>query len=303
MCARLLGLGAVALALLYGSVSCLPADTRPAPGSILLTVASGDEPVTMTADGWAITVDRLILGIGGLHLAGSDSRCNDYSESSYIRLLDGRLPDDQKVGIVYGLGQCYFGFQVFWPSSDAVLGQGVSEADRERMEGRGGRPGQYRQGMTLDFSATATRAMETKRVHWQFRQPATYPRCFRKPPDAAPPQPIELRGDENVTFHIAIRGAALFGDDFDPTTAKLRFDPIAAADTVHGNADHEVTLDELRTMSMDAVRQYGPYGVPATMTGGPNSMPRSLEDYMYRVLIRPIARFREDVSCDNNFGF
>jgi len=302
MRARRLGIGAIALALLGGSVSCLPADTRPPPGSILLTVASGDEPVTTTADGWAISVDRLLLGIGGVHLDYGTS-CSRYTESGgYLRLLDGRLPDDQKLGIVYGLGRCYFGFQVFWPSSDTVLGEGVSEADRQRMEGSGGRV--FHQGRTVDFSATATRGTETKRVHWQLRQPATYPRCFRKPPDGAPPQPIELPGDENLTFHIVIRGTALFADDADPATAKLRFDPIARADGILGFfADDEVTLEELRAMSMDAVRQYGPYGVPDTMTGGPNSVPRSLEDYMYRVLLRRVAGFREDVSCDNNFGF
>jgi hypothetical protein len=156
--------------------------------------------------------------------------------------------------------------------------------------------------MTVDFSATATRAMETKRVHWQFRQPATYPRCYRNPTDAAP-QPAELRGDENLTFHIAIRGAALFRDDFNPTTAKLRFDPIAAADAVHGNADDEVTLAELGAMSLDAVRQYGPYSVPDTMTRVPSPMPRSLENYMYRVLLQGLAGFREDVICDNNLLF
>jgi hypothetical protein len=303
MCARRLGIGAVALALVGGSVSCLPADTRPAPGSILLTVASGDEPVTMTADGWAITVDRLILGIGDLRLDFGTS-CNRYTEGGYVRLLDGLVRHDQKVGITYGLGQCYFSFQMIWPSSDTLLGEGVSESDRERMRGGrvAGTPGQYQQGLALDFAATATRGMATKRIHWLFRSPTPYVRCFRKLPDA-PPQRIELRSDEHLTFRIAVRGVTLFGDGADPDTATLRFDPIAAADAVHGNADDEITLAELGAMSMDAVRQYGPYVVPATMTGGPHSVPRSLEDYMYRVLLRGVAGFGEDVSCDNNFAF
>src|SRR5689334_11162816 len=83
-----------ALLAMLGSPSCLPADTRPPPGSILLLVSSADQPTTVTADGWSITIDRLLLGMGDASLGFN---CKTYSESDYLRLLDARITTDQKL--------------------------------------------------------------------------------------------------------------------------------------------------------------------------------------------------------------
>jgi len=102
-----------------GAASCLPVDTRPPAGSILLTLTSDDEPSVTTADGWSIAVDRLLLGIGNTSLgndeaswSSSSNQCTHYSDAHYGRLLDGRLRTDQKVGTIFGLGQCNFYFRV-----------------------------------------------------------------------------------------------------------------------------------------------------------------------------------------------
>ena len=113
------GMSLVVAAALLGlaGASCLPADTRPPPGSVLLTVTSGDAPSVPTVDGWAIAVDRLFIGMGQ---AGFEYECKTYTDEGpgprYDRLLDATLHADQKISISYGLGKCIFGFGVTWPS-------------------------------------------------------------------------------------------------------------------------------------------------------------------------------------------
>jgi hypothetical protein len=299
------GLVASVLGFLVGP-SCLPTDTREPPGSILLMVTSADEPSVTTADGWSIAVDRLLLGMGDANLGGTylglgpDENCTRYSTSRYRRLLDARFPDDQKLSIMFGLGQCHFYFNIGAPSYDALLGEGVTEADKDRMAApefpiRGRVP----LGIAIDLVATATRGPETKRVHWKFSEGPRGLTCGRGVPPE-PSQPIELQRDVNLTFHIGIRGAALFGDDADPNTATLRFDAIAAADTTYGNNDGEITLDELGGVSLDFARRHGPYRI-ATRPGDPPGPPvpgtQKLKDYVNRELLPSLVRMREDITC------
>jgi hypothetical protein len=290
-----------ALSVALGGAACLPADTRPVPGSILLLATSEDEPSTTTADGWTITIDRLVLGLGNASFVTAD--CSRYSEAHYVRLLDGRLVHEQKISILYGLGQCNFGFQVLWPGSDTLLGEGVTEADRQLMVGGEveGPPGPRREGIAVDFAATATRGGETKRMHWPFGQATTNPGCMRSAPDATM-RSLELESGQDLTLHLGVRGVTLFGDDADPDDALLRFDAIAAADTHFGNADGDVALDELGDVTLEAARQFAPgrYAVGREMQGG---TPHSLEDYIHLVLLRRLVGFREDIACSSFLGF
>jgi hypothetical protein len=296
------GLVATVLGFLAGQ-SCLPTDTREPPGSILLMVTSADEPSVTTADGWSITVDRLLLGMGDANLGdanlGRNESCTRYSTSFYRRLLDARSPGDQKLSIMYGLGRCHFYFNIVAPSYDALLGEGVTEADKDRMAGpefaiRGRVP----EGIAIDLAATATRGPETKRVHWKFGRDGARGLTCGVPPE--PSQPIELQRDVNLTFHIGIRGAALFGDDANPNTATLRFDAIAAADTTYGNNDGEITLDELGGVSLDFARRHGPYRIaarPGDPPGPPVPGTQKLKDYVNRELLPSLVRMREDITC------
>jgi hypothetical protein len=284
------------LAALGGGASCLPADTRPPPGSILLMVASADEPEVTTADGWSITVDRLLLGMGQADLANNE--CEDYTEGSYLRLLDGRRATEQKVNLVFGLGQCDFSLRVVPPTSESLLGEGVSEADKELMKRPDGplrNPGPG-QGIAVDFAATATRGAETKHVHWRINQPTSF-QCSRGA--GTPSLPFELRSsDDHFTLHIALRGAALFGDDDTAASATLRFDPFAAADTVFGNADGDVTINELAGVSLNVARQFGPYGVEHI-----RGAPSSLEAYLYLALLPQMVGFREEIACESAISY
>jgi len=268
-------------------------------------VTSADEPLVTTADGWSIVVDGLILGIGVAGLltpAFVNRSCNSYSEGPrYSRLLDARLPTDQKVSTLFGLGRCHLTFAITPPSDDTLLGENVSQADKDRMAGRALADGRRAAGMAIDFAATATRGPETKQVHWQLRQGRGFT-CSRTV-EGVPSQPIELESEANLPFHIGIRGAALFADSAGPT-ATLRFDSIAAADTDHGNGDGEITLDEVGKVTLDVARRYGPYD-SASIPGAPvvPTFPgsASLEDYIYRDLLPTLVSMREHVTCTAGF--
>jgi len=273
-------------------------------------VTSADDPLVTTADGWSIVVDRLILGIGGAGLLDPPPpfnylSCNTYSEARYGRLLDARLPIDQKLGILFGLGQCTFSFVIMSPFNDTLLGENVTQADKDLMAGSGsqfGDPRQRTQGVAIDFAATATRGPETKQVRWRLRQGAGMS-CARTVAGMTA-EPIELASEASLAFHIGIRGAALFADDASPN-ASLRFDSIASADTVYGNGDGEITLDEVGKVTLNVARQHGPYNA-ATVPGVPvgPGIPGSvtLEDYINRELLATMVRVREDVTCTDGFG-
>jgi hypothetical protein len=262
---------------------------------VLLTVTSGDEPSVITADGWSMTVDRLFIGLGN---AGFEPRtdCETYSDSSYDRLLDATLSKEQKLSIIYALGNCPFHLNLWSPSPEAVLGEGVTEADREAMGGLGATtPNRPPVGIAVDFAATALRGAETKRMHWRFRQFTSYGPCSPRAEDRTP-LPLVLHSDENLTVRTAVRGTVLFADDA-AATASLRFDPMAEADTTPGGGDGEVTLQELGMVRIEDARRFGPYGC----NGGLCS-PRTLEDYLYQVLFQQIVQFSAPFGCDSNPG-
>ena len=282
-----------ALTLLGGAVSCLPVDTRTPPGSLFLTLVSDNEPSVTTADGWSISVDRLLLGIGEASLGES---CTPYSDDNYDRLLDGLLPTAQKVGIVYGLGQCDFLFVIRAPSHNTVLGEGVTEADKTLM-GTWDDRGSHRpmNNIAVYFAATATREGETKHVHWMIDQPTSYLECARQ--TEAGSQLMRLESNENITLQIGIRGVELFGNDESPT-AELRFDPFVYADDEFGDGDGNVTLHEMGLVEINRLQGFGPYSVGSNT----QSLVRTLEGYMQFVLLPKIARFRENVTCQTRSG-
>src|SRR6185369_10597678 len=84
-----------------------------------------------TADGWAITFDRLLIGLGRVQLDGD--ACTTYSGAAYSRIFDMLAPGPQKVSEQFALGQCAFQFGVAAPSIDSLLGAGVDSADADAM--------------------------------------------------------------------------------------------------------------------------------------------------------------------------
>jgi hypothetical protein len=310
----------VALSVLVGLAcgSCLPRDTRPVPASLAVS-AVGSAPLlgahgsVLTADGWSVTYDRFLIAIGGASLGGD--ACTSYYDADYRRVLDMQTPGAQKVGLVYALGACDFGFRVSGPDSDAVLGAGVSAADAALM----GTPGSDRyttnRGVSLYARGSATRGAVRKAFAWEFRQRVGYESCVST---ALPPgsSTFELASGEPVTLSIAIHGETLLLDSLDVSRAALRFDAIASADDRYGNHDGEVTLDELGLVPLAAVAGpskgdagasgVGPGGDASAADGGASTYRAApdagattfatLEDFVYLGLFPKVARI-DGASC------
>jgi len=289
------------LLLAWGAFSCLPADTRPPPATVLLDVSPNDasQKGVTTVDGWSISIDRFFVGIGD---ASVGDACISYSDAGYSRLLDGKRADDQKLSLLFGLGQCEIDYRISPPASDMLLGTGVTEADAILLATKDIDPYVTQPaGISVDLGATATRGTSIKRLHWSFRQRIRYRNC-QTPVDGQPAKPLDFPSNANLTYHIALMPDALLRDD-NNETASLRFDAIASADTMFGDADGNVTLDELGKVSMDVARQAGPYGigVAAPTMMSPVTI-QSLEDYVYLVLLPTIPQFREPILCEPTIG-
>lgn len=78
--------------------SCVPADTRPPPGMLTLTVSPSEAVSSgvMTADGWRLTFERVLIAIGG---AALDDGCIQYSQANYDRIVDVTLDELRAVSI------------------------------------------------------------------------------------------------------------------------------------------------------------------------------------------------------------
>ncbi len=74
-----------------------------------------------------LRVAKLVHVIGSVRLGDS---CLTYTEPDYDRVLDVPTKSQQKLSITYAIGTCSFGFRVMPPSTDALLGDGVTEDDK-----------------------------------------------------------------------------------------------------------------------------------------------------------------------------
>ena len=304
---------ALLLALTATLESCLPPDDRPPPGHLLVTASPSPavEEGVVTVDGWHLTFQRVTAGIGRVSIGDCA-----YVDSHYDRLLDVTRGGGQKVNEQFGLGACDFGFRVAVPQTDALLGAGMTEADRAVMRAPGTDPYATDAGVTVWIEGTASRAGETKGFRWLFRQPYRYESCEVEV-NGSTLVGVNLVGNDRQTFDIRIAAERLFRDDIQEATAALRFDPFAAADA---NGDGQITLEELGKVQLSKIRGPGPYGITADAgdggdaeAGDPDAdVPdggdpdagessvgkyNTLQDYVYNVLLPTLPRFRGTGHC------
>jgi hypothetical protein len=294
------GASAAAVSLLD---ACVPADDRPTPGKLTLTVSPSPavQNGVVTADGWSVVFERVMVGIGRASLGNT---CARYSDSSYDRLLDVTSKSGQKLSILYGIGQCDLRFRVSSPSSDAVLGEGVSEEQKTAQRTPGSDPYVPLGGIAMDVTGAATRDGVTKRFHLVFRPRVRYANCGLGE-DAG--NGVNLRSEVEEVFDIRIEAEAVLRDDVDAATASLRFDPFAAADK---DGDGMVTLDELRAIPIGSVRDSGAFeaGVyefdddAGIFRQGKAVAIESLGDYVYELLLPSLPRFRGTGGCGAGVG-
>lgn len=301
--------------------ACLPADTRAAPGELTMTVSPSDATLhgIATADGWTITFDRVLVSMGHTTL---DDDCNSYSDARYYRLLDLGAGSGQTLSLLFGLGTCDLQFRFAPPDADAVLGAGITDADEMYMRTPLQDDGyNIDSGVALDVVGSAARDGAVSRFHWSFRQNIRYGNCTF-PGASGSGSGVTLLGGDHVTYDIRMPAEALFRDNVDPEHASLHFAPFAAADALFGNADGEVSLDELRRVpGFVAATDATGIGVswrPATSIAPPSAdggapiavdagaaadsiatpVAASLADFVYVFLVPSMPLFRDGGRCE-----
>jgi hypothetical protein len=295
-CALVLGVavgGASAFASFQG---CVPADNRPVPGALTVTVSPSPGILggVVTADGWAVTFDRVLVAIGAVRLGDT---CLTYTEPDYDRVLDVTTKSQQKLSITYAVGTCSFGFRVMPPSSDALLGDGVTEEDKTALRIPGQDAYVPRGGIAYSLVGHATRGDVRKSFQLQFRPRVRYQNCTLT---ADGGDPVDLPSQASVTYDIRIEAEAVLRDDVDAAAA-LRFEPFANADQ---NGDGQITLDELRGVPIATVRdggafEAGTYDIDdaGQVRQGKPIVIETFGDYVYELLLPSIPRFQGAGTC------
>ena len=286
----------LAAATVWLGAGCLPPDTRPTPGSVYVS-AEPSEAVAhgfTTADGWDIVFDRLLVGLGDVSLDGDG--CNSYSETHYDRLYDFAAGGQQKVGLVYGLGACELRFRMRSPSSDAVLGEGVSQSDVDSMRTEVGDVYVPEGRTTLYVRGHASRKTITKHFEWSFRHGYTLKNCPAEG-DAGQASAIQIQGGDELAKQIVVRGEELLRPSADDD-APLRFDLLAEADA---DGDQAITLDELAKVPAPPPEETdagADAGTNAWDASAPDGGALSLADVVYEALVPRIARLENSGACE-----
>jgi hypothetical protein len=243
------------------SIGCLPADLRPEPARVVVDVdlpselrAIQTEPnqITFTTgDGWQVTLDRFFVSMGDMMLQGPG--CSEYASAWYGRVLDLSQPGPQRLGQLWGINGCRLTFEVFRPADNAVLGAGVTQADRDFMRhavvpspGPGGIVPV--EGMVLHMRGSASKAQASISFDWGFATGRRFGEC-RRMRDGDLEQHLPLVGGETteVTIGVDPRELFVFIDPLfaQPDSAQSLIQAIADADQVQGNANGRVAMDEL----------------------------------------------------------
>jgi hypothetical protein len=262
-------------------LSCLPADTRSPPGTVVLSIESDDAvrsgiPADATADGWSIHYERFLVVFGQGELAGEG--CDAYTEGDYARIFDLLLPGPQRVNVLYGLGRCDLGFSIATPAWDTLRGEGVSEMDELALRTPGTDSQADGLGVSVWVEGRADRVDESKRFSWPFRRVIDYEHCQVETPYGVEGE-LSLTGHETVDADVLIRGATLFRESASES-ASVRFDPFRDADAVYGDANDVVTLAELERSPL----------------AGHSA--RTLADLVYLELLPEIVRYRGAGRCE-----
>jgi hypothetical protein len=298
---RDLKIGAVvcAAALLMVTAGCLPGDTRPVPERVDATVEPGPGLTygIETADGWRISLDRVLLATGNLDFENDDVTCNSYAEARYDRLFDfAVVTGRQKLGTAYGLGTCRVEFRLRAPSFDALLGPGATAEDVAMMRLRATDRFAEDERVSLLAIGEAVRGEASKRFEWVFRQSYEMTDCKAADGDGFATT-LTLTEAASSELRIEVRPEELFRalpDDGAP----LRFQPMADADA---DADGRVTFDELSKIPrpvVDSGELDGGAGDAGAPDAGDAGAAASLEGLVYKDLLPRVLRVAGGGSCE-----
>lgn len=282
--------------LLALAAGCLPKDTRPPPSRVLFTATpsaatQAGQLEAETADGWALTFERVLVSLGRASLDGDS--CSVYSEANYGRVLSlVGAPAGQKISEGYALGACDFGFGIGSVSTDSLLGVGATTDDFDFMRTAGidryGGPS----GISMFVAGHAKKGDRTLSFAWPFRGRARYREC-ENTVDGAVERGLSLTQSGDVTVDVTLHAEALFAESLEDYDAVLRFDPMANADAL-GNGDGDVSLEELSLVSLTELQMGEAYS-----QGDAGVIPlTNLEDYIYIGAAPRVARYQGTGKCN-----
>lgn len=283
---------------------CLPADTRPAPGSVYVsaTPSDGTRNGFTTVDGWRVTFTRFVTSVGSVDLDSDPNgeedveTCNAYSEARYDRVFDFAVVDEpQKVSLVYGRGVCSVEYRFRSPSDDTLIGTGATSADVERMrlQDSDAYTEDEEARVSLIVVGTAVKGSETKQFEWTFRRQYEIDRCEVPSSEDEYVSVHELADQNEVDLTIQVRAEELFRLD-NNDAAGLQFGSYALADA---DADGTVTMAELDEVSVPFGNWEEDQDDDEDFDDEPREAPETLLEALYVWLLPRVSRIEGGGPC------
>ncbi len=248
-----------------------------------------------TLDGWHISFERLLVGIGDASLGAlgdgvgeiDTSVCTSYANANYERLFDVTVGGRQTLSDIYGLGTCGVSFRITVPwQRDTPLGAGVSAEDLAFMRDSAHNTAATNRARFMYVRGQATRDTTTKRFEWSFQQWTTAFRGCVNADEMGFASDVFLTSGAALDLPVVIHGEELFREG-PSNDSPLRFDALAAADA---DGDQIITLEELGDVVSPLTEVDA--GVTSVDGGAP-----SIADLFYRGLVPRMARLRDSGPC------
>ncbi len=228
----------VTLLVAFGSLSCLPGETRAVRGPLLVRAEApepyGESEARMSSDGWSVHIRQLYVTLGGVELEGDS--CDAYAEARYSRVLDMTRSGPQKVSLNHALGDCRLAFAAAGPRWNTLPGEGVPPGLVEQF--RTAEDDDEANGVSISLAGEASRDGARIRFEWPFRVQLSYRDC--RPDGASARTSLLLVSGEEQGLDISVDAFALFRTELD--APELRFTPFAEADH---DADGDLSLAEV----------------------------------------------------------
>lgn len=230
-------------------------------------------------DGWSLKYDKFLVNFHQIQLAAANGEVAQTASEAFF--VDNVVPGKKwlvSFDDVTAKSWQRVSFQIKPAVATATIVAGEQE-DLDMM---------VEAGYSLYIQGSATNGEATKTFSLGFEAGTQYDRCHSQQ-NGKETVGIVLTDGVEVTSELTTHGDHLFYDRLQGsagsnTETSLRFDTIAAADD-HGDADGDVTLEELENQPID-VKLYEPSGSPAAnmrafMTG----------------LSRSVGHFRGEGEC------
>lgn len=235
--------------------------------------APADEPAFV--DGWSVTFERFLVTLKDVRAQRHDGSAKQGALDAGV-VFDLVKPGPKAVVSFTGLPSVRFDEVAYAvaPAPAPTAGPGVSAEDVALVAGKA----------SVHVTGRAVKGGVTKRFAWSFDSATDYVDC--EDPASGGKGAVAKPGMA-TSVELTIHGDHLFYDDVADPDAKLRFEPLAAADT--SPADGVVTLDELKAVNLTAL-PLGQYG-----TGSAANV-KTLADFV-GALTRSLGHFQGEGHC------